>query len=178
MGDWDMALIPADRLVVRLVPSRLFGTGAHPSTRIALEVLETLDLSERHVLDVGTGTGILAIAAAKLGAEKVTAIDTSRNAIAVAKRNIEINGERVDLQLKGWDEYCRESNTCDLGVSNLGHTETSIALVSTFPGSTLLVAVELAGLTEFQAVAVASGWTVAKIREEKGNVVLRLERNG
>ncbi|MCA9787677.1 MAG: 50S ribosomal protein L11 methyltransferase, partial [Candidatus Cloacimonetes bacterium] len=58
----------ADRLLIRLDPGSAFGTGTHETTRLLLECLEELDLAGRNVLDAGCGTGVLAIAALKLGA--------------------------------------------------------------------------------------------------------------
>lgn len=79
---------------VRLIldPGMAFGTGQHASTRLALELVErSVDEGARAVLDVGTGSGILAIAAALLGAQRVTAIDIDPNAVRVARENAERN---------------------------------------------------------------------------------------
>lgn len=80
-------------------PGRAFGTGTHGSTQGCLVLLEAL-LDRQPVgraLDIGTGTGILAIAAAALGAERVTAVDTDPDAVAAARANVERNGlaERI-----------------------------------------------------------------------------------
>jgi ribosomal protein L11 methyltransferase len=79
------------RLVIR--PGQAFGTGHHPSTSGTLYALEELCKNRRiaHGLDVGTGSGILAIAMVKLGVAKVTAIDTDTTAIANAKENARLN---------------------------------------------------------------------------------------
>jgi ribosomal protein L11 methyltransferase len=79
------------RLVIR--PGQAFGTGHHPSTSGALRALEELCKNHRiaHALDVGTGSGILAIAMAKLGVPQVTAIDTDKAAVANAKENAKLN---------------------------------------------------------------------------------------
>jgi ribosomal protein L11 methyltransferase len=80
---------------VRLVidPGMAFGTGSHGSTRGCLQALEGFSReSMRSALDVGTGSGILAIALAKLGAQRVLAIDLDEHALAAVRRNVEING--------------------------------------------------------------------------------------
>src|SRR5437764_9669718 len=64
-------------VVVTLDPGMAFGTGIHPTTRMCLEQVEQRVWPGMHVFDVGTGSGILALAAAKLGAERVDAIDNS-----------------------------------------------------------------------------------------------------
>jgi ribosomal protein L11 methyltransferase len=84
---------PDGRLVLTLEPGRAFGTGQHGSTASCLTLLERL--VERsppsHVLDVGTGSGILAIAAARLGVPDVLAIDVDPDAVAAATANVERN---------------------------------------------------------------------------------------
>lgn len=76
---------------IRLDPGMAFGTGYHPTTRLCLEYLEDCVSPGMKVLDVGTGSGILAIAAAKLGASQVIALDTDATAVRVAKRNLKEN---------------------------------------------------------------------------------------
>jgi ribosomal protein L11 methyltransferase len=86
---------PADgRLVLTLEPGRAFGTGQHGSTAGCLEVLEAIVESTRpaRALDIGTGSGILAIAAARLGVPEVLAVDSDPDAIAVATANVTRNG--------------------------------------------------------------------------------------
>jgi ribosomal protein L11 methyltransferase len=80
-----------DDVVIRLDPGMAFGTGLHPTTQLCLEALETLVQPGMDVLDVGTGTGILAIAAAKLGAARVAAVDSDRMAFKTARENAMIN---------------------------------------------------------------------------------------
>ena len=84
------------RQVITIEPGMAFGTGTHPTTRGCLEFIEEvaalLPGSKWTALDIGTGSGILAIALAKLGAKKVWAIDNDPVAIAVAKENLRING--------------------------------------------------------------------------------------
>jgi ribosomal protein L11 methyltransferase len=78
-------------IVIQLDPGMAFGTGLHPTTQLCLEALETTVQKGMDVLDVGTGTGILAIAAAKLGAAHVAAIDNDRVAFKTARENMALN---------------------------------------------------------------------------------------
>jgi ribosomal protein L11 methyltransferase len=88
---------PAGRdIVVEIDPGMAFGTGQHPSTRMCLEAIEDIILKDRNikkwrVLDVGTGTGILGISCAKLGAERVICVDIDKKAAEIARENAAIN---------------------------------------------------------------------------------------
>ena len=86
---------PRDGVVLRLDPGLAFGTGSHPSTRLALAWLAGADLAGARVLDYGCGSGILAIAAAKLGAARVDAVDVDADALAVAADNARVNATSV-----------------------------------------------------------------------------------
>jgi ribosomal protein L11 methyltransferase len=90
---WDRPAADAagDARVVEIEPSRGFGTGHHQSTRLCLVLLQARRLESRTVLDVGTGSGVLAIVAAKLGAAFVSAIDVDPDAIENARENIARN---------------------------------------------------------------------------------------
>jgi ribosomal protein L11 methyltransferase len=100
---WEQAEAGPDDIVLSLDPGMAFGTGGHETTRLCLEQLETVLLScpstpPPSVLDLGTGSGILAMAAAHLGAGRVCAVDIDPEAVEVARENLEINGlaERIE----------------------------------------------------------------------------------
>lgn len=80
-----------DSLVVTLDPGMAFGTGTHPTTRLCLQLLEDLPLDGQKVLDAGTGTGVLAIAAMLLGARSVVATDIDPVAVRQSRQNVALN---------------------------------------------------------------------------------------
>ena len=86
-------------IVVALDPGMAFGTGHHPTTRMCLELLEATILPGMDVLDVGCGSGILSIAAAKLGAKSVLGIEIDSVAVRVAKQNVRDNGVGFLVQI-------------------------------------------------------------------------------
>jgi len=92
-----------------------FGTGAHPTTRLCLEWLERNVTPGASVLDYGCGSGILAIAAARLGAGRVCGVDIDPHAVAAARRNAEANG--VDVAFADSAEPL--AGTFDLVVANI-----------------------------------------------------------
>ncbi len=89
---WEQGAAQPDDLVIELDPGAAFGTGQHETTRLCLAALDAHLRPGAHVLDVGTGSGILAIAAARLGAAAVRALDVDVEAVAVARENVACNG--------------------------------------------------------------------------------------
>jgi ribosomal protein L11 methyltransferase len=92
---------PPDALVVVVDPGRAFGTGAHATTRLCLGLLVDLctELGGSGVLDVGCGSGVLAIAAARLGYAPVCALDVEPEAVEATRRNVAANGVEVEVRL-------------------------------------------------------------------------------
>lgn len=84
-------VVDEERLIIELDPGMAFGTGYHPTTTLCLEALEDVVRPGHVVVDVGTGSGILAIAAARLGAASVIAVDTEREAVEAAADNASRN---------------------------------------------------------------------------------------
>jgi len=111
---------------IRLDPSVIFGSGFHPSTRLCLETMikycRTPELEMDSMLDLGTGTGLLAIAAARLGLGHVTAVDNNPLACEVASRNINLNCVNNVVGVTTTDLRKKLPDThVDLVVANLYH---------------------------------------------------------
>jgi len=94
----DMPVADSDAIIVRLDPGLAFGTGTHETTALCLEWLDSLDLAGKRVLDIGCGSGILAIAALKLGAASADGYDIDPQAVSASRDNAIRNG--VDEQLR------------------------------------------------------------------------------
>jgi ribosomal protein L11 methyltransferase len=86
-------------VVLTLDPGMAFGTGLHPTTRMCLELLEQYVQPGTRLLDVGTGSGILSIAAAKMGAKEIYAIDNSSVAVESTRDNAEMNGLNDEIKV-------------------------------------------------------------------------------
>lgn len=83
--------VDSDELIIELDPGMAFGTGTHPTTVLCMQALEKYVKKDDIVVDVGTGSGVLSIGAAMLGAKSVQALDLDLVAVTVAKENIELN---------------------------------------------------------------------------------------
>ena len=88
---WALSVASKDAVVVVIRPSMGFGTGHHASTRLCLQAIQTLTVTNCTVLDLGTGSGVLAIAAAKLGAKSVVAVEADQDAAETARENVRLN---------------------------------------------------------------------------------------
>jgi ribosomal protein L11 methyltransferase len=106
---------PSDAIPVVIDPGRAFGTGAHPTTRLCLESL--LDRSPGRLLDVGCGSGVIAIAAAKLGFAPVAAVDFDAAAVEATEANARANGVELDVRLA--DLRCGGLPDADLVAANI-----------------------------------------------------------
>lgn len=120
---WREYIPKNDEVVLELDPGMAFGTGLHPTTRMCLEQVEQRMRPYMRVLDVGTGSGILALAAAKLGADEVHCIDNSSVAVESAVANAEMNhmSDRVNVVLGVLDEEeaTRLAGQYDLVLANI-----------------------------------------------------------
>ncbi len=96
---WEKLDLLSDTLVIEMDPKQAFGTGHHETTQIMVQCLERYLTSPKRILDVGTGTGILAIAAHKLNAGDIVAIDMDPVAVEVARENCQINSASSDMHL-------------------------------------------------------------------------------
>jgi len=115
----EPAATGADDVVISLDPGRAFGSGAHPSTLLALAVIEDLVTPATRVLDVGCGSGVLAVAAALLGADRVVAVDVDPAAVEATRQNALLNGvaHRVEVSTTPLGEL---TDRFDLVLANIG----------------------------------------------------------
>lgn len=88
-----------NQVIIKIDPGMAFGTGTHPTTKLSLEALEMVLRGGESVIDVGTGSGILSIAAKGFGAHEVTAFDLDTKATKIAKENILLNDYAKDIQV-------------------------------------------------------------------------------
>lgn len=161
------AVQPGD-IVLTLDPGMAFGTGLHPTTQMCLQALEQLVTPGATVLDVGTGSGILAVAAAKLGAGRVYAVDTDPLAVQAAGDNVALNqaagvvmvnaGSLGDAPRTAWDLVV--VNILAPVIEAMLRQEQLMAYVA--PGGRLI----LSGIIEEQAAGVA-----AAVMESGGKIV-------
>jgi ribosomal protein L11 methyltransferase len=107
----------ADATVVRLDPGLAFGTGTHASTALCLEWLDAAELSGRQVIDYGSGSGVLAIAALKLGARRAFAFDIDPQALLATGENAADNGVADRLQL--CERAGQLPRDCDVLLANI-----------------------------------------------------------
>jgi ribosomal protein L11 methyltransferase len=149
---------PDDVLAVVVDPGRAFGTGAHPTTRACIELLAGLERGS--LLDAGCGSGVVAVAAARLGFAPVRAVDVDAVAVEVAAQTACLNG--VDVEIAQADVLVEELPGADVVVANI-----ELAIVER-----LLARVEA-------RVAVTSGYLVSERPEaERWSRVDRLELEG
>lgn len=177
---------PQWRIRVIIEPGRAFGTGHHGSTEGCLVLLDEAFASPppARVLDIGTGTGILAVAAVKLGAARALGIDVDPDAIAAARGNAERNGcsGRIELALTGPESLAAGAPFSLLLANLLGHTHLALAehyrRLTGAGGSLILggvLADEDVGVTKAME---ASGFALVSRRVVDGWSSLLLERVG
>ena len=169
---WDAPIVVAIR------PSMGFGTGHHATTRLCLAALQALEVKERTVIDVGTGSGVLAIAASLLGAVNVRGIDDDEDAIHAAWDNLALNPAAIVTLLVG-DLRTTEFDPADIVFGNLtgGLLLASAALIGTLAGThgrLILSGFQVAEETD--VVASFTGFTVERREQEDDWVCVTLAR--
>jgi ribosomal protein L11 methyltransferase len=117
---WSDTPTPPDRLRIIHNPGLASGTGEHPCTQLALEALEKHMCRGMRIADIGTGSGILAIAALQLGARTAVGVDSDLDALTVARENFEMN--QMPAMLIAGSADCLATNCFDLTVANINGT--------------------------------------------------------
>jgi ribosomal protein L11 methyltransferase len=116
---WWRRAEPGQRAVVRVDPGQAFGSGEHASTQLCLEAVDRYLQAGARVIDVGTGSGVLAIACAALGAARVVAVDSDPVAVRVARANCRANGVAARVRVIGGDGLRHIHGRADLIIANL-----------------------------------------------------------
>ncbi len=150
------------RIGIRMVPGRAFGTGEHPTTRLCVAALEEAVAAGTSWIDVGTGSGILALVAAHLGARKVVAVDVDPEAVEVARNWIERNGMAAVVETRASGAGALSEEAADGVVVNIS--------APYLEGD----ATELARLLRGGGTLIASGFLTGDL----GPVATALERAG
>lgn len=116
---WEEYKADKDKIILEIDPGMAFGTGSHETTAICLKLLEEVDLKDKVVADVGTGSGILAIACAKLHAKHVLALDIDPLSIKTAKENIVVNDCVDKIEVMESDLLSTSKDNFDLIIANI-----------------------------------------------------------
>ncbi len=130
---WEDYEPEPEDVVLELDPGMAFGTGTHPTTVLVLEALEKMIRPDTTVFDVGTGSGILAMTAAKLGAKNVKAVDIDGVAVRTAKENIEKAGMQDRIEVRQGDLLHGTEGKADVIVANI-LADIIIMLLPDIPG--------------------------------------------
>ena len=176
---WERYEARPGELVIVLDPGRAFGTGQHATTRLCLEALERCVYPGDAVVDVGTGSGVLAIAAAKLGAASVRAVDVDAETVPVARENVGRNEVEGVVRLAAgslgdawpWPEAAEGS--ADVVVANIS-SPVLVALMPVLaatlrPGGRLIASGFIAAnAAEVEAAALAAGLSLQATEGEAG----------
>lgn len=116
---WDAAATARAEGTIIIEPAMGFGSGHHATTRLCLAALQRIDLRGRQVLDIGTGSGVLALAAVRLGARGVLAVDVDEDALDNARTNAALNGSPPTVEFRKADFRDAPGLNADVVVANL-----------------------------------------------------------
>ena len=174
-----LAIVPGwetydtDRIVITMDPGMAFGTGTHETTSLCLETLDSMVKGGERVLDIGTGSGILAIAALKLGAAEAEGVDIDPMCVRTAGENAELNGVQDHFRVLVGDLSDKASGKYDLITANI----VANAILHLAPAVPALLAENgtfiASGIIDTRRDEVAdglraAGLEVVEIREENG----------
>lgn len=164
---WETYVQAPGELVVELDPGMAFGTGTHPTTVMCIQALEEFVRGGETVFDIGTGSGVLSIVAAKLGAAEVTAVDLDETAVRVAAENAEYNDVSDRVRVLEGNLLDVVSGQADLVVANIIADIIILAAPAVYavlkPGGVFIAS----GIIEERFSEVAASLEVIGLRVEK-----------
>lgn len=167
--------------VIKIDPGMAFGTGTHHTTNMCMARLEKVLLANAEVFDVGTGSGILAIAAALLGAKSVKAVDIDAVAVRVARENIADNGLEDKIEVKEGDLLRGTEGQADVIIANI-IADIIIMLLKDIPGKLKDDGIFLASgiisdrRADVEAAAAEVGMKVDHVDEKGSWVVMQMSK--
>jgi ribosomal protein L11 methyltransferase len=175
----------AAALVLVIPPSMGFGTGHHPTTRLCLEALQARPLQDRTLLDAGTGSGVLALAAARLGAARAVGIDVDEDAVRCARENLARNPEAAPRAAFELRDLASEADMAaippaDVVVANLTgallRRSAPALLRAAGPGALLMLSGILAAERDEVLQAFEAGASLEGERSDQGWALLILKK--
>jgi ribosomal protein L11 methyltransferase len=156
-----------------------FGTGHHATTRLCLAALQAIDVDARDVVDVGTGSGVLAIAAVRLGAARALGIDYDGDAVQSARENLTVNGGPANVRFETIDLHASSLPPADIVTANLTGAlllRSAERLVSAVRHDGMLI---LSGILAHERDAVVATFALPIVweREEDGWIGLAMKKS-
>lgn len=177
---WEKYAPKEGEHVIEIDPGMAFGTGTHHTTNMMMERLEKVITPDSTVFDVGTGSGILAIAAAMLGAKSVKAVDIDGVAVRVAKENVADNGLSEQIEVREGDLLHGTEGKADVIIANI-IADIVIMLLQDIPqklndnGVLLASGIIEERMPDVEAAAQAQGLYVDAVDHRGGWVVMQMK---
>lgn len=178
---WEKYAPKEGEHVIEIDPGMAFGTGTHHTTNMMMERLEKVITPDSTVFDVGTGSGILAIAAAMLGAKSVKAVDIDAVAVRVAKENVADNGLSDQIEVREGDLLHGTEGNADVIIANI-IADIVIMLLQDIPqklnddGVLLASGIIEERMPDVEAAAQAQGLYVDAVDHRGGWVVMQMKK--
>ena len=178
---WEKYAPKEGEHVIEIDPGMAFGTGTHHTTNMMMERLEKVITPDSTVFDVGTGSGILAIAAAMLGAKSVKAVDIDAVAVRVAKENVADNGLSDQIEVREGDLLHGTEGKADVIIANI-IADIVIMLLQDIPqklndnGVLLASGIIEERMPDVEASAQAQGLYVDAVDHRGGWVVMQMKK--
>lgn len=169
---WEEYIPEPGEFVIELDPGMAFGTGTHPTTVMCIRALEDLILGGETVFDIGTGSGILAITASRLGAKEVKAVDIDQVAVKAALENVGLNKAGDKVEVMAGNLLDNVKGQADLVIANI------VADIIKLVCPDAAKAVKPGGKFLASGIIAPRGQEVEKAVEEAGFVIEKTVREG